>query len=208
LAIVDGLSLDGYRYLHATRAEPLRRLGGRDEEQDAYRRALELVDDDTERRHLERRLQMLVSDGCPPHRSGGDNAGGVHDGCPSLGASRRRRPRGSVAFHYGALGLAVRPGVFRSGDRMVTLVTPGQPSTSRSRRDVRAAMSAPCMCVPRCRTTSVVRLISPGTTSTPFDNVVTTPGVEVWQEPITQSSGVRDIVVLDPAGNVVRITQE
>jgi predicted enzyme related to lactoylglutathione lyase len=40
-----------------------------------------------------------------------------------------------------------------------------------------------------------------------FDRVVTTPGVEVRQEPITQSSCVRDIVVLDPAGNVVRITQ-
>jgi RNA polymerase sigma-70 factor (ECF subfamily) len=59
LAIVDGLPLDGYRYLHATRAELLRRLGGHDEAETAYRRALELVDDDVERRHLQRRLQTL-----------------------------------------------------------------------------------------------------------------------------------------------------
>jgi RNA polymerase sigma-70 factor (ECF subfamily) len=56
LAIVDRLPLDDYRYLHATRGELLRRLGRADEARDAYRRALELVHDDAERRHLERRL--------------------------------------------------------------------------------------------------------------------------------------------------------
>ncbi len=60
LAIVDGLDLDGYRYLHATRGELLRRLGRTDEAADAYRRALELIDDDdAERRLLERRLEEL-----------------------------------------------------------------------------------------------------------------------------------------------------
>ena len=60
LAIVDGLDLDGYRYLHATRGELLRRLGRTDEAADAYRRALELIDDDdAERRLLERRLGEL-----------------------------------------------------------------------------------------------------------------------------------------------------
>ena len=60
LAIVDGLDLDGYRYLHATRGELLRRLGRTDEAGDAYRRALELIDDDdAERRLLERRLEEL-----------------------------------------------------------------------------------------------------------------------------------------------------
>ena len=59
LAIVDRLDLDGYRYLHATRGELLRRLGRTDEAADAYRRALELVDDDAERRLLDRRLAEL-----------------------------------------------------------------------------------------------------------------------------------------------------
>jgi RNA polymerase sigma-70 factor, ECF subfamily len=59
LDIVDGLGLEDYRYLHATRAELLRRLGRTAEAGDAYRRALALVDDDAERRLLERRLAEL-----------------------------------------------------------------------------------------------------------------------------------------------------
>ena len=59
LVIVDRLPLEDYRYLHATRGELLRRLGRTDEARDAYRRALALVHDDTERRHLERRLGEL-----------------------------------------------------------------------------------------------------------------------------------------------------
>jgi RNA polymerase sigma-70 factor (ECF subfamily) len=56
LAIVDGLDLDDYRYLHSTRGELLRRLGRDAEARDAYRRALALVHDHAERRLLERRL--------------------------------------------------------------------------------------------------------------------------------------------------------
>ena len=60
LALVDGLEgLDGYRHLHATRAELLRRLDRTDEARDAYRRALDLTDDAAERRLLERRLGEL-----------------------------------------------------------------------------------------------------------------------------------------------------
>ena len=59
LAIVDRLELDDYRYLHSTRGELLRRLGREDDARDAYRRALELVHDDAERRLLERRLTEL-----------------------------------------------------------------------------------------------------------------------------------------------------
>ena len=40
LEIVDGLDLDDYRYLHATRGELLRRLGRTDEAREAYGRAL------------------------------------------------------------------------------------------------------------------------------------------------------------------------
>jgi RNA polymerase sigma-70 factor, ECF subfamily len=59
LAIVERLDLEGYHYLHATRAELLRRLGRTDEARAAYARALELVESDAERRFLEDRLAEL-----------------------------------------------------------------------------------------------------------------------------------------------------
>ena len=59
LRIVDQLSLEGYRYLHSTRGELLHRLGRTEEARDAYRRALALAPDDTERRLFERRLAEL-----------------------------------------------------------------------------------------------------------------------------------------------------
>ena len=59
LEIIDRLDLDDYRYLHSTRGELLRRLGRTAEARDAFSRALALVDDDAERRLLERRLQEL-----------------------------------------------------------------------------------------------------------------------------------------------------
>ncbi|MFN8130052.1 MAG: DUF6596 domain-containing protein [Solirubrobacteraceae bacterium] len=65
LAIVNRLELDGYRYLHATRADLLARLGRTAESRDAYRRALALADDAAERRLLERRLAGLADGGAP-----------------------------------------------------------------------------------------------------------------------------------------------
>jgi len=59
LALVDGLELDRYHYLHATRAELLRRLERLDEARAAYDQALELVHSDAERRFLERRVADL-----------------------------------------------------------------------------------------------------------------------------------------------------
>ena len=63
LAVVDRLSLDGYHYLHSTRAELLRRLGRAQEARTAYERALELVHSDAERRFLEGRLADLEATG-------------------------------------------------------------------------------------------------------------------------------------------------
>jgi RNA polymerase sigma-70 factor (ECF subfamily) len=60
LELTDGLDLDDYHYVHATRAELLRRLGREDEARAAYRRALELVHAEPERAFLERRLAELV----------------------------------------------------------------------------------------------------------------------------------------------------
>jgi RNA polymerase sigma-70 factor, ECF subfamily len=59
LSAIEGLDLDGYHYLHAARADLLRRLGRAEEARSAYRRALELVRSDAERRFLERRLAEL-----------------------------------------------------------------------------------------------------------------------------------------------------
>jgi RNA polymerase sigma-70 factor (ECF subfamily) len=76
LAAVDAVAadLDGYRYLHSTRAELLRRLGDVPAARAAYRRALELTTTDTERRFLERRLAELTS---PPSDTSGRSGHGV-----------------------------------------------------------------------------------------------------------------------------------
>jgi RNA polymerase sigma-70 factor (ECF subfamily) len=60
LDIVDRLELDHYHYLHSTRAELLRRLNRPSEARVAYRRALELVHSDAERRFLEQKLTELA----------------------------------------------------------------------------------------------------------------------------------------------------
>jgi RNA polymerase sigma-70 factor (ECF subfamily) len=65
LALVDVLDLGDYRYLHATRAELLHRLGRPGEAREAYRRALALVHDDAERRLLERKLIELDTPRAP-----------------------------------------------------------------------------------------------------------------------------------------------
>jgi RNA polymerase sigma-70 factor, ECF subfamily len=59
LGLIEELELDRYHYLHATRADLLRRLDRVDEARAAYERALELVRSDAERRFLERRVAEL-----------------------------------------------------------------------------------------------------------------------------------------------------
>jgi RNA polymerase sigma-70 factor, ECF subfamily len=60
LALMEDLPLERYHLYHAARAELLRRLDRRHEAADAYRRALELVEREPERRYLERRLAEVV----------------------------------------------------------------------------------------------------------------------------------------------------
>jgi RNA polymerase sigma-70 factor (ECF subfamily) len=57
LELVDGLDLEAYQYLHAARADFLRRIERYDEARTAYERALELATTDAERRFLERRMR-------------------------------------------------------------------------------------------------------------------------------------------------------
>ena len=61
LSLVDelGTELAGYHLLHATRGELLHQLGRDDEAAAAYRQARDLTRTDTERRHLQRKLDTL-----------------------------------------------------------------------------------------------------------------------------------------------------
>jgi RNA polymerase sigma-70 factor, ECF subfamily len=59
LELVDRIELDDYLYLHATRADLLRRLGRTVEARASYARALELAPSEAERRFLKRRLTEL-----------------------------------------------------------------------------------------------------------------------------------------------------
>jgi RNA polymerase sigma-70 factor (ECF subfamily) len=59
LALLDVLDLPGYRYLHSTRADFLRRLGRDANAATEYENALALTSEPHERRFLERRLQEL-----------------------------------------------------------------------------------------------------------------------------------------------------
>jgi len=59
LELMDGLDLGGYHYLHAARADLLRRLGRADDARDEYERALALAHAEPERRFLRRRLAEL-----------------------------------------------------------------------------------------------------------------------------------------------------
>jgi RNA polymerase sigma-70 factor (ECF subfamily) len=65
LAMVDEVArrgeIVGYHLLPVARAELLRRLGRHVEAAESYRRALALVSNETERRHLEKRLREVVS---------------------------------------------------------------------------------------------------------------------------------------------------
>ena len=72
-AIADRLELDRYHYLHATRAELLRRLDRVEEARVAYARALELVHSEAERRFLERRMEELEGDQVGPRRRPGSS---------------------------------------------------------------------------------------------------------------------------------------
>ncbi len=63
LEIVESLDLTGYRYLHSTRAELLRRLGRREEAREEFERALELTTSEPERRFLSRQIARLTATG-------------------------------------------------------------------------------------------------------------------------------------------------
>lgn len=61
LELLDCLPLEGFHYLHCARGELLARLGRFNDAREAYRRALTLIGDGTERPLIERRLGELDS---------------------------------------------------------------------------------------------------------------------------------------------------
>jgi RNA polymerase sigma-70 factor (ECF subfamily) len=72
LAMMDAIAATGrletYPYLHAGRADLLRRLDRRTEAAAAYRRAIELTDNRAERAFLQARLDGLAAAGDGPRR--------------------------------------------------------------------------------------------------------------------------------------------
>jgi len=60
LALLDGIDLPGYHLLPATRADLLRRLGRHAEAATAFREALALVGNETERRFLQKRFAEVM----------------------------------------------------------------------------------------------------------------------------------------------------
>jgi RNA polymerase sigma-70 factor (ECF subfamily) len=63
LALLDAIELPGYHLLPAARADLQRRMGRFPDAAESYRSALALVNNDAERRYLERRLAEVEGDG-------------------------------------------------------------------------------------------------------------------------------------------------
>jgi RNA polymerase sigma-70 factor (ECF subfamily) len=63
LALIEAIlargELSDYAHAHSARADLHRRLGRRDQAADAYRRALDLTQQEPERRFIQRRLRQL-----------------------------------------------------------------------------------------------------------------------------------------------------
>jgi RNA polymerase sigma-70 factor, ECF subfamily len=90
LEIIDSLPLQDFHYVHAARAELLRRLGQETEARAAYKRALTLVHDDAERRLLERRLTELENQ--RPHPTSVHEASDHRRGSASRTQDDRSKP--------------------------------------------------------------------------------------------------------------------
>jgi catechol 2,3-dioxygenase-like lactoylglutathione lyase family enzyme len=119
-------------------------------------------------------------------------------------------PDAALRFYRDALGLSVRNEVANGGFRWITLVSDSQleigivlsqPYAGRSHEDgdaVAALLAKGELRPVHFRTDDL---------EATFNKIVTAPGVEVLQEPISQPWGVRDAAVRDPAGNLLRIEQ-
>jgi len=120
-------------------------------------------------------------------------------------------PDASVAFYRDKLGFEVRGDVGGGAVRWITVGPVGQPGTSIV---LEPPTPGPGFTEDERRT--IAAMMAKGTyarvtlATADLDGVFATvkaAGAEVVQEPTEQPYGVRDCVLRDPAGNLVRINQ-
>ena len=121
-------------------------------------------------------------------------------------------PEASLAFYRDVLGFEVRSDVGKGTMRWITVGPPGQPGTSillappavdpgitdEERRTVREMMAKGTYGWIMLATTDLDRT---------FDTLAA-GGAEVVQEPTVQPYGIRDCAFRDPAGNLIRISEQ
>ena len=119
-------------------------------------------------------------------------------------------PDAALGFYRDTLGLTVRNEVARGGFRWITLVTDSQP-------DIQIVLSQPHAGRSQEDGDALAALLAKGELrpvhfraddlDATFAKIAAAPGAEVLQEPASQPWGVRDGLVRDPAGNLLRIEQ-
>ncbi len=119
-------------------------------------------------------------------------------------------PDAAVEFYRDTLGLTVTNEVAFDGFRWITLVTATQP-------EIQIVLSEPHAGRSKEDGDAIAALLAKGALGhvnfssddldETFELLVSAPGAEVLQEPVSQPWGSRDVAVRDPAGNHVRIEQ-
>jgi len=121
-------------------------------------------------------------------------------------------PEASLAFYRDILGFEVRNDVGYGEMRWITVGPPGQPGTSIV---LEPPVTDPAVTADERRT--IAEMMAKGSYARitlaaadldgTFDRLQAS-GVEVVQEPIDQPYGVRDCAFRDPAGNLIRMSQQ
>jgi catechol 2,3-dioxygenase-like lactoylglutathione lyase family enzyme len=120
-------------------------------------------------------------------------------------------PEASLAFYRDLLGFEVRDDVGYGGMRWITIGPADQPDTSIV---LQPPFADPGVTEDERRT--ITEMMAKGTyarvilATADLDGLfarLQASGVEVVQEPIEQTYGVRDCAIRDPAGNLIRISE-
>jgi catechol 2,3-dioxygenase-like lactoylglutathione lyase family enzyme len=120
-------------------------------------------------------------------------------------------PDASLAFYRDILGFEVRDDVGYGGMRWITVGPADQPDTAIV---LQPPFADPGVTEDERRT--ITEMMAKGTyariilATADLDDTfarLQASGVEVVQEPIEQTYGIRDCAVRDPAGNLIRISQ-
>jgi len=118
----------------------------------------------------------------------------------------------ALAFYRDVLGLAVHTDVTMEDFRWLTLTPPGQPeleivieSVGAFPNTLKADLEAKADLLAKGMLAGII--FSTDDCDATFERL-RTAGAEVLQEPIDQPYGVRDCAFRDPAGNMLRFSQE